>query len=61
MPRLYFVRHALPKPHGPDDRDPPLDPKGRKQAVALARSFDVPDPLPVYTSPLMRCRMTAAP
>jgi len=61
MPRLYLVRHALPKPHGPDDRDPPLDPKGRKQAEILLRSFEPAQPLPVYSSPLMRCRQTAAP
>jgi broad specificity phosphatase PhoE len=61
MPRLYLIRHALPKPRGADDRDPPLDPKGKKQAEAMARGFEPPAPLPVYTSPLMRCRMTAAP
>jgi broad specificity phosphatase PhoE len=61
MPRLYLIRHALPKPRTPDDRDPPLDPKGRRQADDMAKRFEPPGPLPVLTSPLMRCRMTAAP
>jgi broad specificity phosphatase PhoE len=59
MPRLYLIRHALAKPRRPDDPDPPLDPKGRRQAEAMAESFEA-GPLPIHTSPLMRCRLTAA-
>jgi broad specificity phosphatase PhoE len=57
MPRLYLIRHALPKSRG---LDPPLDPKGRRQAEAMAEGFDEVSPLPIHTSPLMRCRLTAA-
>jgi broad specificity phosphatase PhoE len=60
MPRLYLIRHALPKPRGRDDLDPPLDPKGRRQAEAMAEGFEATTPLPIHTSPLMRCRATAA-
>nr|WP_298727166.1 histidine phosphatase family protein [uncultured Steroidobacter sp.] len=62
MPRLYLVRHAKPAASWGEDPDPGLDPTGLKQAQAtaeeLARSLSR---LPLYSSPMRRCRETAQP
>jgi broad specificity phosphatase PhoE len=62
MPRLYLVRHAKPAASWGEDPDPGLGPTGLAQALAtaqnLARSLSR---LPLYTSPLRRCRETAEP
>jgi broad specificity phosphatase PhoE len=61
MPRLYLVRHAKPLAAAADDRDPPLAPQGVEQALAMARALFTPAPLPLISSPLLRCRQTAEP
>jgi broad specificity phosphatase PhoE len=62
MPRLYLVRHAKPAASWGEDPDPGLDPLGLTQAQAtaeeLARSLAR---LPLYSSPMRRCRETARP
>lgn len=62
MPRLYLVRHAKPATSWGEDPDPGLDATGIAQARAtaeeLAGSLSC---LPLYTSPMRRCRETAEP
>lgn len=62
MPTLYFVRHAKPASSYGDSVDPGLDETGRAQAVRAAEELQkLKKRLPVYTSPLQRCRETAQP
>lgn len=62
MATLYLVRHAKPASSYGDSVDPGLDETGRAQAVLTAeRLKTLPNRLPVYTSPLRRCRETAQP
>jgi broad specificity phosphatase PhoE len=62
MPRLYLVRHAKPAASWAEESDPGLDPTGIDQARTTARQLaDSLAQLPVCTSPLRRCRETAAP
>lgn len=62
MPRIYLVRHAKPAAAWGDDPDPGLDSLGGTQAAAVAQHLaSVTARTPVYTSPLRRCRETAAP
>lgn len=59
---LYLIRHAKPAATYGDSVDPGLDDKGREQAVSAANELKaLPNRLPVYTSPLRRCRETALP
>lgn len=59
---LYLIRHAKPAATYGDSVDPGLDDKGRYQALAAANELKaLPNRLPVYTSPLRRCRETAQP
>jgi broad specificity phosphatase PhoE len=66
--RLYLIRHGKPAStwgdHGADP-DPGLDELGRRQAEAAAQALlALPEalrPTRVLTSPLQRCRDTAAP
>lgn len=62
MATLYLVRHAKPASTYGDSIDPGLDDTGRAQAVRAADELrNLPNRLPVYTSPLRRCRETAKP
>lgn len=62
MATLYLIRHAKPAATYGDSVDPGLDDKGREQAIAAANELkSLPNRLPVYTSPLRRCRETAQP
>jgi broad specificity phosphatase PhoE len=59
---LYLVRHARPASTYGDSIDPGLDETGVAQAVGAAEQLKgLPNRLPVYTSPLRRCRETAKP
>jgi broad specificity phosphatase PhoE len=59
---LYLVRHAKPASAYGDSMDPGLDETGHTQAVRAAQELQkLPNRLPVYTSPLRRCRETARP
>lgn len=61
MTRLYLVRHGRAAAGWDTDPDPGLDDTGRAQAVTVAARLAPLGPLPVITSPLLRCRETAAP
>jgi broad specificity phosphatase PhoE len=62
LARLYLVRHAKPASSYGDSVDPGLDETGVAQAVRAAEQLkNLPNRLPVYTSPLRRCRETAKP
>ena len=62
MPRLYLVRHAKPAAGWGQDPDPGLDQTGVGQAQATADELTRRvQRLPVYSSPLRRCRETAVP
>jgi broad specificity phosphatase PhoE len=60
--RAYLVRHGRAAAGWDDDADPPLDATGREQAAAVADALAalLPEGAPVLTSPLRRCRETAA-
>lgn len=61
MPLIWLVRHAEASAGWGDDPDPPLSEAGFAQAEALARRLAPLGPMPIRTSPLQRCRQTAAP
>ena len=61
MTRLYLVRHGRAAAGWDTDPDPALDEIGQRQATAVAVRLAPVGPLPVLTSPLLRCRQTAAP
>jgi broad specificity phosphatase PhoE len=60
MTRLYLVRHGRAAAGWNTDPDPGLDEVGRSQAAAVAQRLAPLGPLAVLTSPLLRCRETAA-
>ncbi|QGZ95107.1 histidine phosphatase family protein [Terricaulis silvestris] len=62
MPRLFLVRHAEPATSwGGEALDPGLSDLGREQAEAAAKSLSAIGNLAVVSSPMLRCRETAAP
>src|SRR5688572_4098750 len=62
MSRLHLVRHARPSAAWGEEPDPALDAVGRGQAEATAQTVRQTLPsMPIYTSPLRRCRETALP
>lgn len=61
MARLYLVRHGRASAGWDDDPDPGLDALGESQAAAAAARLAPLGPLALVTSPLRRCRETAAP
>jgi broad specificity phosphatase PhoE len=66
MTRLYLIRHGRPAAAwGGGDDDPGLDPEGTLQALEAARVLGAlpagERPTAVASSPLRRCRETAAP
>jgi broad specificity phosphatase PhoE len=58
--RLYLVRHGRAAAGWDTDPDPGLDEIGVRQASAVAARLTALGPLPVVSSPLRRCRETAA-
>jgi broad specificity phosphatase PhoE len=61
MTRAYLVRHGRAAAGWSVDPDPPLDDLGVQQAVAVADRLAPLGPLPILTSPLLRCRQTSRP
>ncbi len=63
MPTLYVVRHGRVASNPVDPDDPELSAEGQSQAASVAEELRtrVPRKLPILTSPLRRCRETAAP
>lgn len=60
MPRLYLIRHAKPAASWGEDPDPGLDSLGEAQARATAQQLaGSVARIPVYSSPMRRCRETA--
>lgn len=61
LPLIYMVRHG--RADALRDRNPELDALGREQAEAVGRLLHgrIAAPLPILTSPLVRCRQTAEP
>jgi broad specificity phosphatase PhoE len=60
MTRLYLVRHGRAAAGWDTDPDPGLDEIGQRQAGDVAARLAPLGPLRVLTSPLRRCRETAA-
>jgi broad specificity phosphatase PhoE len=62
MIRLFLVRHGEPEAAwGGAVDDPGLSEAGRTQAEAAARALAEVGPLAILSSPMKRCRETAAP
>ena len=61
MTRLYLVRHGRAAAGWNTDADPGLDLIGQGQAETLAEQLADAGPLLIESSPLRRCRETAAP
>lgn len=63
MPIVYLIRHGRTESGNPHDADPGLDAVGRAQAIEAAEQCiaRLPQCLPLISSPLRRCRETAAP
>lgn len=63
MPTLYIVRHGRVASNPEDSDDPELSPEGQSQARKVADELHarLPGKLPIVTSPMRRCRETAAP
>lgn len=62
MARLFLIRHGEPEAAwGGADHDPGLSERGRAQAIAAAEALAREGDLALLTSPLRRCRETAAP
>jgi len=61
MSRLFLVRHGEPSAAWGDAADPGLSPLGLSQAEAAAAALAGHGPLLVVSSPMARCRETAAP
>lgn len=62
MTRLFLIRHAEPAASwGGDTDDPGLTEKGRSQAGGAAEALSAMGPLGIVSSPMLRCRETAAP
>ncbi len=63
MPILYVVRHGRVAVSPADANDPELSPEGQAQALGVAEELSarLRAPIPILTSPMRRCRETAAP
>jgi broad specificity phosphatase PhoE len=59
--RIYMVRHGRAAAGWNVDPDPGLDELGRSQALKVATRLSSLGPLPVMSSPLLRCQQTAFP
>lgn len=59
MHRLFLIRHGAPRAGWGEGGDPGLSDAGRAQALAASRGL--PPGLDIVTSPMARCRETAAP
>ncbi len=61
MAYLYLVRHGRAAARWDEHEDPSLAEEGHAQARIVARRLAPLGPLPLYTSPLLRCQETAVP
>ncbi|MGE3143441.1 MAG: histidine phosphatase family protein [Hyphomonadaceae bacterium] len=60
MARLYLIRHAEPAAEWAPGGDPGLSALGRAQAADAAGKLAALKPAAIVTSPMLRCRETAA-
>lgn len=60
MTTIYLVRHGKAAAAFDEDRDPPLDETGLRQALAMADRLGPLGPLQLVASPMRRTRETAA-
>jgi broad specificity phosphatase PhoE len=60
MTRIYLVRHGRAAAGWDTDPDPPLDKLGQHQAQTMAATLESSGPLALVSSPMLRCRQTAA-
>ncbi len=61
MTRIFLIRHAEPAAAWGEDDDPGLSERGQAQAVAAATQLVALGLNSVVSSPMRRCRETAAP
>ena len=63
MTRIYMIRHGKAAAGWDGDADPSLDALGQSQAEAVAETVQglIDAPVAIFSSPLKRCRETAAP
>lgn len=61
MPTLYLVRHGAAAARWDEAADPGLSDEGREQAARAAAQLSALKPQTIVTSPMRRCRETAAP
>ena len=61
MTLVYMVRHGQAAAGWNVDPDPALDDLGRQQSMTVAARLSALGPLPVISSPLLRCQQTAFP
>lgn len=61
MTRVFLIRHGEPAAGFGEADDPGLTETGRAQADAAARALARLGPLKIVSSPMQRCRETAAP
>ena len=61
MSRVYMVRHGRAAAGWNVDPDPALDDLGLSQSIAVAARLRPLGPLPVLSSPLLRCQQTSFP
>jgi broad specificity phosphatase PhoE len=61
MPRIIMVRHGRATGGWDDDPNPGLDQLGQQQAHGIAAQLAAGPPVALVSSPLRRCRETAAP
>jgi broad specificity phosphatase PhoE len=61
MARIIMVRHGRATGGWDDDPDPGLDELGHQQAHSIAERLSSGPPAAIMSSPLRRCRETAAP
>jgi broad specificity phosphatase PhoE len=63
MTRIYMIRHGKAAAGWDGDADPGLDALGQSQAEAVAETVQglIDAPVAIFSSPLKRCRETAAP
>lgn len=61
MTRVYMVRHGRAAAGWDVDPDPALDELGRTQSLSVASRLSARGPLPIISSPLLRCQQTAFP
>ena len=61
MARLRIIRHGEAAATFGEATDPPLSEAGQVQAAALADAMATTPRAPIFSSPLVRARETAAP